>query len=60
MWLILQYLGWQTFTIDKVYNIYKHGDITNVFNQKPQGGPAAETTTDSAIGTTIDEVTSKC
>ena len=50
---------WQTSTIGKVYNVCKHGQSTNAFNQKPQGGPAAETTTDNAIGTTTVEITSK-
>ena len=56
---ILQDIGWQTFTTDKCYNDYKHGQITNAFNQKPQGGSAAETTTDSANVNTTVEITSK-
>ena len=33
--------------------------VGNVF-KKSKGEPTAESTTDIAIGTTIDEVTSKC
>ena len=49
--------------IDKVYNVYNmvhHGQSVNNFNKKPQGGPAAETTTDNTIGTTTVEIASKC
>ena len=55
---IANYIGWQTFT--KFIYVCKNGQSKNAFNQKPQGGPAAETTTDSANGTTTVEVTSKC
>ena len=41
-------------------NICINGRTKNAFNQKSQGGPVDETTTDSTIGTTIIEVTSKC